>query len=111
MLQTLAPGIEEEAALGKRSYWSEDTETRAKIERLADLREKYRYQRRLWGWGLLISILTSSFFVHHPTPLTFPVGLIAFGAGVLSAWAFFQCSRAIHMVDKALAPYRVKEKP
>lgn len=90
-------------------YRVKDPEKQKKIEELAQIREAYRYRRRLWLWMMCLSLVSSAILFRRPSTMSALFGLLCLGIGIYLVWNFWKCSRAIRMIDRGLSPYRIKE--
>ena len=91
------------------TYRTKDPEQQKKIEELAQIREAYRHQRRIWLWMMCLSLVSSAILFHRTSTMSALFGLLCLGIGIYLVWNFWKCSRAIRMIDQGLSPYRAKE--
>jgi hypothetical protein len=92
------------------TYRAKDPEKQKKIEELAQIREAYRYQRRLWMWMMCLSLVSSAILFRRSSTMAALFGLLCLGIGIFLVWNFWKCNRAIRMIDRGLSPYRAKER-
>ncbi len=75
---------------------------------MAGIREAYRRQKRVWLWMMSLSLVSSAILMARPDTVALIFALICLGLGLYLIWNFTKCVRAIRMIDKGLAPYRVE---
>jgi hypothetical protein len=92
------------------SYRAKSPEQQKKIEELAGIREAYRHQRRVWLWMIGLSLVSSAILLRRSSSLSLLFALVCLSLGLFLIWNFMKCSRAIRMIDRGLAPYRVEER-
>jgi len=92
------------------SYRSQDPERQKKLEDLMGIREAYRHQRRIWLWMVSLSIVSSAILLRRSSSLALLFAFVCLGLGLFLIWNFAKCTRAIRLIDKGLAPYRIREK-
>jgi hypothetical protein len=90
------------------SYKAKDPEKQRKIDELVLIREAYRRQRRIWLWMMAVSFLSSSILMSRSSNLALISALICLGVGLFLVWNFIKCTRAVRMIDKGLAPYKIQ---
>jgi hypothetical protein len=58
---------------------------------------------------MAVSFLSSSILMSRASSLALIFALICLGVGLFLVWNFIKCTRAVRMIDKGLAPYKVQE--
>lgn len=101
--------IERERTILGTSYQAKDPEKQKKIEELAGIREAYRRQRRIWLWMMAVSFISSSILMSRSGNLAHLFAFICLAVGLFPVWNFIKCTRALRMIDKGLAPYKVQK--
>ena len=56
-----------------------------------------------------LSIVSSAILLRRSSSLALLFALVCLALGLFLIWNFLKCSRAIRMIDRSLAPYRVRE--
>jgi len=105
----LFPRPEGERSILSISYQAKDPEKQRKIEELVWIRKAYQRQRRIWLWMMALSFVCSSILMSRPSKLALISALICLAVGLFLVWNFIKCSRAVRMIDKGLAAYKVPE--
>ncbi|MEE9612315.1 MAG: hypothetical protein V3W19_13760 [Desulfatiglandales bacterium] len=91
------------------SYQAKNPEKQKKIDELVWVREAYRRQRRIWLWLMAVSFLSYSILLNRSGNLALIFAFICLAMGLFLVWNFIKCNRAVRMIDKGIAPYKVKE--
>jgi len=59
---------------------------------------------------MAVSFLSSSILMRRASSLALIFALICLGVGLFLVWNFIKCTRAVRMIDKGLAAYKVQER-
>jgi len=57
---------------------------------------------------MAVSFLSSSILMSRSGNVALIFALICLAVGVFLLWNFIKCIRAVRMIDKGLAPYKIK---
>ena len=58
---------------------------------------------------IAISIFSSSILLHRANTLSVYFAVICLAVGLYPLWNIIKCNRAVQMIDKGLASYKVQE--
>jgi len=58
---------------------------------------------------MAVSFLSSSILMNRSSNVALISAFICLGVGLFPVWNFIKCTRALRMIDKGLAPYKVQE--